>query len=105
VHFLLTTLLPYLPCYYPLYIILFIHLLSTNHNCTQPCYFSLLYKPDAQKVKMDYNSLTRSSRLCAALVSVALWSLPLFRFAIELLSLSRHYLCNKYILFVIFGYM
>jgi hypothetical protein len=34
--FLLTTLLPYLPCYYPLHIILFWHLLSTNHKCTQP---------------------------------------------------------------------
>jgi hypothetical protein len=26
-------------------IILFLHLLSTNHKCTQPCYFPLLYKP------------------------------------------------------------
>jgi hypothetical protein len=24
---------------YPLHIILFLHLLSTNHNYTQPCYF------------------------------------------------------------------
>jgi hypothetical protein len=28
-------------------IILFWHLLSTNHKCTQPCYFSLLLKPAA----------------------------------------------------------
>jgi hypothetical protein len=34
-------------------IILFLHLLSTNHKCTQPCYFSLLLKPAAQKEKMD----------------------------------------------------
>jgi hypothetical protein len=39
----------YLPCI----IILFLHLLSTNHKCTQSCYFPLLYKPAAQKVKMD----------------------------------------------------
>jgi hypothetical protein len=28
----------------PCIIILFLHLLSTNHKCTQPCYFSLLLK-------------------------------------------------------------
>jgi hypothetical protein len=37
--FLLTILLPYFPCYYHLHIILFLHLLSTNPKCTQPCYF------------------------------------------------------------------
>jgi hypothetical protein len=30
-----------------LHIILFLHLLSTNQKCTQPCYFPLLYKPTA----------------------------------------------------------
>ncbi len=75
--------------FYPLHIILFLHLLSTNHKCTQPCYFPLLYKHAAQKVKMDWNSLTSSSRLCAASVAipVELWSLPLFHFARESLSL------------------
>jgi hypothetical protein len=34
-------------------IILFMHLLSTNHKCTQPCYFPVLLKPAAQKEKMD----------------------------------------------------
>jgi hypothetical protein len=34
-------------------IILFLHLLSTNHKCTQPCYFPLLLKPVAHKEKMD----------------------------------------------------
>jgi hypothetical protein len=59
-----TTLLPYLPCYYPLHIIYFLHLLSTSDKCTQPCYFPLSNKPTAQKVKMDMkNSLTRSSRI------------------------------------------
>jgi hypothetical protein len=40
--YVLFCLQPYyiLPCYYPLHIILFLHLLSTNHKCTQPCYFS-----------------------------------------------------------------
>jgi hypothetical protein len=28
-----------LPCYYTLHIIIFLHLLSTNHKCTHPCYF------------------------------------------------------------------
>ncbi len=61
-------------------IILFLHLLSTNHKCTQPCYFPLLLKPIAQKERMDWNSLTQSSRLCVApvVVPVVLWSLPLF---------------------------
>jgi E3 ubiquitin-protein ligase DOA10 len=62
-------------------IILFLHLLSTNHKCTQPCYFPLLLKPATQKEKMDWNSLTRSSRLRVAPVAIpmVLWSLPLFR--------------------------
>jgi hypothetical protein len=47
-------------------IILFLHLLSINHKCTQPCYFSLLLKPDAQKEGMDWNSSTRNSRLRVA---------------------------------------
>jgi hypothetical protein len=32
-------------------IILFLHLPSTNHKCIQPCYFPLLFKPAAQKLK------------------------------------------------------
>jgi hypothetical protein len=64
----------------PCIIILFLHLLSTNHKCTQPCYFPLLLKHAAQKVRMEWNSLTRSSRLRVApvVVPVELWSLPLF---------------------------
>jgi hypothetical protein len=60
----------------PSIIILFLHLLSTNHKCTQPCYFPL-----AQKERMDWNSSMKSSRLCVApvVVLVVLWSLPLFR--------------------------
>jgi hypothetical protein len=42
-----------LPCYYTLHIVLFLHLLSTNHKYTQPYYFPLLLKPAAQKMKMD----------------------------------------------------
>jgi hypothetical protein len=65
----------------PCIIILSVHLLSTNHKCTQPCYFLLLLKPATQKVRMRWNSLTRSSRLHVALVviPVELWSLPLSR--------------------------
>jgi hypothetical protein len=44
-------LIPHLPYYYPLHIIYFMHLLCTKHKCTQPCYFPLLYKPPAQKLK------------------------------------------------------
>jgi hypothetical protein len=64
-------------------IILFLHLLSINHKCTQPYYFPLLLKLAAQKERMDRNSLIRSSRLCVApvVVPVVLWSLPLFCFA------------------------
>jgi hypothetical protein len=60
----------YLPCYYSLHIIFFMHLLSNNHKYTQPCYFPLLLKHAAQKEKMDLNSSARSSRLRVALVAV-----------------------------------
>jgi hypothetical protein len=65
----------------PCIIILFLHLLSTKHKCTQPCYFPLLLKPAAQKEKTDWNSSMRSSRLCVApvVIPVELWSLLLFR--------------------------
>jgi hypothetical protein len=67
----------------PCIIILFLHLLSTNHKFTQPCYFPLLLKPEAQKERMDWNSLMRSYifRVAPVVVSVVLWSLPLFRSA------------------------
>jgi hypothetical protein len=45
-----------------LHIILFLHLLSTNHKCTQSCYFPLIYKLAAQKMETE-NSSMRSSRL------------------------------------------
>jgi hypothetical protein len=66
----------------PCIIILFLHLLSTNHKYTQPCYFPLLLKPDTQKEGMDWNSSMRSSRLRVAsvIIPVVLWSLPLFPF-------------------------
>jgi hypothetical protein len=66
----------------PRIIILFLHLLSTNHKCTQPCYFPILLKPATQKEKIDWNSSMRSSRLRVAPVAVPpeLWSLPLFHF-------------------------
>jgi hypothetical protein len=54
----------------PVHIIYFLHLLSINHKCTQPCIFPLLLKPATQKEKMDYNSLMRSSRLRVALVVI-----------------------------------
>jgi hypothetical protein len=73
----------------PLYIIYLRHLLSPNHKCTQPCYFPLPLEPAAQKEKMDWNSSTRSSRLRVAPVAVpmVLWSLSLFHFIENHLSL------------------
>jgi hypothetical protein len=84
--FLLIALLPYLPCHYPLHIILFLHFLSINHKCTQPFYFTLVYKPVAHKVKVNWNSLKSSSRLCAtpATIPMVLWSPWLFHFTREL---------------------
>jgi hypothetical protein len=78
---LLILLLQFYPCYYLALSFLFLHLLSTNHKCTQPCYFLLLLKPAAQKERMVWNSSMRSFRLCVALVviPVVLWSLLLFR--------------------------
>jgi hypothetical protein len=66
----------------PCIIIVFLHSLSTNHKCTQPCYFPLVLKPVAQKERMDQNSSMRSSRLRVAsvVIPVVLWSLPLFCF-------------------------
>jgi hypothetical protein len=48
-YYFITVLSLLLPCI----IILFLHLLSTNHKCTQPYYFPLLVKPAAQKEKID----------------------------------------------------
>jgi hypothetical protein len=67
----------------PCIIILFLYLLSTHHKCTQPCYFPLLLKPAAQKEKMDWNSLTRSSRLRVARLPF-LWSSRVFHYSISL---------------------
>jgi hypothetical protein len=65
----------------PCIIILFMQLLSTNHKCTQPCYFPLLLKPTAQNERMDWNSSMRSSCLHVSpvVVPMVLWSLPLLR--------------------------
>jgi hypothetical protein len=80
--FLLTIFITVFSLLLPCIIILSLHLLSTNHKCTQPCYFPLLLKPAAQKEKMDWNSSMRSFRLRVALIAVhvELWSLLLFRF-------------------------
>jgi hypothetical protein len=67
--FSLTILLQFYPCYY-LALSFFLHLLSTNHKCSQPCYFPLLLKPVAQKEKMDWNSLMRSSMLRVVPVAI-----------------------------------
>jgi hypothetical protein len=37
-------LMPYLPCHYLYISFILLHLLSTNHKCTQPCYSNLLLR-------------------------------------------------------------
>jgi hypothetical protein len=80
---LITVLSLLLPCITTL----FLHLLSTNYKCTQPCYFPLLLKTAAHKEKIDWNSSTRSFRLRVAPVAVPveLWSLLLCH------SVESHY--------------
>jgi hypothetical protein len=67
---ILSLLLPYI-------IILFLHLLSTNHKCAQPCYFPLLYKPAAQKLKKIWSTLILCSRraITPGRLPVELWCL------------------------------
>jgi hypothetical protein len=57
----------------------FMYLLSTNHKCTQPFYFLLLYKPIAQKLKEILDSLMRSSRraITPGRLPVELWCLSI----------------------------
>jgi hypothetical protein len=79
-------------------IILFLHLLSTNHKCTQPCYFLALYKTVAQTVKMDWNSSMRSSRLCVVPVAIYVVflksSAALFRMRVILAFIDIIYVIN-----------
>jgi hypothetical protein len=85
----------------PLHVIYFLHLLSTNHKCTQPYYFPLLLKPAAQKEVMDWNSSMRSSRLRVAPGCPFLWCDGVFRCTVPL----RVVLVNKdniYVLIIIY---
>jgi hypothetical protein len=68
---LITTLL--LLLYHPYHC--FLHLLSTSHKCTQPCYFLLSLKPVAQTLKKIWDSSMRSSRRAIATgqLHVELW--------------------------------
>jgi hypothetical protein len=61
----------------PCIIILFLHLLSTNYKCTQPCYFLLLYKPAAQKLKKIWSTSIWCSRraITPGRLPVELWCL------------------------------
>jgi hypothetical protein len=79
--FLLSLLLQFYPCCY---------LALSFYSCTywvptisvlNLAIFPLLLKPAGKKERTDWNSSTRSSRLCVALVVVlvVLWSLPLLR--------------------------
>jgi hypothetical protein len=79
-----------------LHFIYLLHLLSTNHRCTQPCYFSLLSKPAAQKEKMDWNfSMMSSGYVLPRLLF--LWCYGVFRCSV----LLRVILVIKDIIYVI----
>jgi hypothetical protein len=102
VHFCLQ---PYALCLIYLVITFTCHLFSALAEYQPYVYSTLLFspvlKPAAQKEKMDWNSSTRSSRLCVAPVAipVGLWSLSLFHFVESCLSLQGHYLCDNYTLY------
>jgi hypothetical protein len=104
--FLLTTLyLIYLII--PLHIIYFLHLLSINHKCTQPCYFPLVLKPTAQK-EMWTRILWRGVLGYASPRLPFLWCYGAFRYFIS----QRVILVFKDIIYVIiilyimtFGYL
>jgi hypothetical protein len=79
IYLFITVLSMLLPCI----IILFPHLLSTNHKCPQPCNFPLLLKPAAQKERIDWNSLTRVLGYVLPRLSF-LWCYGVFRCSIPL---------------------
>jgi hypothetical protein len=62
---------------WPTYHIFPTNLLSTNHKCTQRCYFPMLLKPAAQKLKKIWDSSMRISRraITPGRLPVELWSL------------------------------
>jgi hypothetical protein len=78
VYHFITVLSLLLPCI----IILFLHLLSTNHKCTQPCYFPPATQTSYSEGEDGLEFYDESSRLRVApdAVHVELWSLSLFHF-------------------------
>jgi hypothetical protein len=86
-------------------IILFLHLLSTNHKCTQPCYFLLLYKHAAQKLKKIWST----SIWCSSQV-ITLGRLPIELWCLSAAMLLRVFdlvfykiLFGKYIIYCDIG--
>jgi hypothetical protein len=78
----------------PWIIILFLHLLSTNHKCTQPCYFSLLLKPAAQKER--WTGILRRGVLGYVLPRLSLpWCYGVFRYSVPLrvITVFRDTIC------------
>jgi hypothetical protein len=90
--FLLSGLLQLYVVIIPCISFIFLHLLSTNHKCTQPCYFPLLLKPTAQKLKKIWSTLMRSSRRAntPGRLPMELWHLS----AVMLLRVFDLVFCN-----------
>jgi hypothetical protein len=82
------TLLYLYPCHYTLHIIIFHRLLSINHKCTQPCYFPMLLKRAAQKLKKIWDSSMSSMRAitppiaCGVMVPFRCYFIESIRFSL-----------------------
>jgi hypothetical protein len=92
----------------PCIIILFLHLLSTNHMFPQPCYFPCCRNLLLRRWRLLWRILRRGVLRYALPWLLLLWSYGVFHCSVSQethLCLLRHYLCNKYILFMTFGYL
>jgi hypothetical protein len=77
--FLLILLLQFYPCYYLALLFLFLHLLSTNHKCTQPCYFPVLLR------RRGWTGIHRRGVLGYVLPQLSfLWCYGVFRCSVPL---------------------
>jgi hypothetical protein len=77
--------MPYLPCYYLLHIIYFLHFLSINHKCTQPCYFPVLLR------RRRWTGILQRGVLGYVLPRLPfLWCYGVFRYSVSLRVVIVH---------------